>query len=187
MTDDKEQPEQLFRLLAPLRAAFLDLNDEERRRISDQDPIIGCVALLQSAAQEAGHRKLARTLRFHQTMEVLASAAGGLLDVDEFAKRLRVARGDVLALAGSGLLLAVDDCGVTRYPSNQVSEQGELVEGLAEVLRLLGRLGISGWMALDVLNSPVPQFGLSPLDLLHQERKIDVLNFIASLEHQGAA
>lgn len=187
MAKSKSRSESISRILAPLSDTFFGLQDEDQQHLSTLDPVLACIELLKISAKNADWGKLDRMLRLYQAQEALAEVAGGLVGVDVIATRLGLSRQEVLALADSGQLITVNDLGRTGFPSNQITDKQKLVGGLPEVLQLLNSLNISGWMAVDVLNSPFPELGLSPMELLHAGRTIDAMKCIDSLKNQGAA
>jgi len=180
-------PTELAALLEPLKSAYLRLTLQDRNRIDQSEPIEACIALLTEAARQDGRARLVRFLRLCCSRDELERLSGGLLGFDEFAKMTGLDRPEIAEKAREGLLLEVSENGRPAYPLRQLDSHGQFMPGLSDVLKTLASQGISGWMALDVMHSPFPKFGASPIELLSQGRRLDALECAEGLREQGAA
>jgi hypothetical protein len=94
----------------------------------------------------------------------LLHRAGGNLSAEEAAQRLGIAPETVDEWRRAGTLLAISEGDDWRYPSCQF-QQGEVVPGLAEVVRGLASEG--PWVTLDILLAPDTVLaGRTPLQAL---------------------
>ena len=98
--------------------------------------------------------------------EGLAARAQGLLSAEQAGRALGgISRQAVDKRRRARLLLAVRVASDWRYPAAQIGPDGEMVAGLADILRDLGDLG--PWAILDfLLAGDAALGGLSPLDAL---------------------
>ncbi|MEW6124600.1 MAG: DNA-binding protein [Pseudomonadota bacterium] len=96
---------------------------------------------------------LARNVEHRQE---LLERAGGTLSAEEAGRVLSISRQAVDKRRRTGALLAVREASDWRYPACQF-DQGDVVAGLAEVLR--GFAGQGPWIALDFLLAPEAALG----------------------------
>ena len=96
----------------------------------------------------------------------LAEAAGGLLAADTVGRLLGITRQAVDKRRGAGRLLALRIRGDWHYPAAQFSTDGEVLDGIAELVAAMPEAG--PWSVLDFLLAPDAALGgRSPLAAMH--------------------
>lgn len=131
-------------------------------------------------------REQRRSERLRSTQLSLIELSNGLIDSTEMARRLGVVPEALAELVENAEVLSVDFDGVAKFPVRQLAENGGVLNGLASVLQKLRSIGIEEWMALDILCSDTPKFGLSVFELLEHERFADALEDAGAYENQGS-
>ena len=130
-------------------------------------------------------RKKSTTERWRVAQIELIGAANGLIDSTEMAHRLGVAPETLNEMVKNGEILSVDFDQKAKFPVRQLTKDGDTLTGFTSVLQKLRSIGIDGWMALDILCSSTPKFGLSPFELLERNRSTDALEDATAYENQG--
>jgi hypothetical protein len=123
---------------------------------------------------------LARNVEHRET---LLCRAGGALPTEEAARLLGITRETVDERWRAGTLLAIQEGSDWCYPACQF-EQGEVVPGLAEVVRGLASEG--PWVTLDFLLTPDTALaGRSPLQALREGDRDVVLRLVRASQGDG--
>jgi hypothetical protein len=116
---------------------------------------------------------LARNAEFR---EALLRRAGGALSTEEAERLLGITDQALDERRRAGTLLAIREGGDWRYPACQF-EQGDVVPGLAEVVRGLAEAG--PWVTLDFLLAPDTVLGgRTPLQALQTGDHDQVLRLV---------
>lgn len=89
----------------------------------------------------------------------------GALTIGQAAALLHTSTADVLRRVADHTLLGIFDAGKWRFPAAQF-EQGQVLPGLAEVLKILADSNVTALQQLSWLVEPHPTFGTSPIETL---------------------
>jgi hypothetical protein len=111
----------------------------------------------------------------------LAEAAGGLLAADTVGRLLGITRQAVDKRRGAGRLLALRIRGDWHYPAAQFSGDGEVLDGIAEVIAAMPEA--SPWSVLDFLLAADDTLGgIPPLAALRTGDRAALRRLLAARE-----
>ena len=124
--------------------------------------------------------------RGREAREALLSAEGGVVSSEELGKLLGVTRQAIDKRRRNGSLFAVRERGDWLYPHWQLAN-GEVLDGLADVLDVLARSDLSAWdIMIFFLRTDTEREGESPLEALRAGRREAALRAARMYGEHGA-
>jgi|GEM_PF-2484493 len=117
-----------------------------------------------------GHPFYKATLRGDQAIpHLIMDEEGGMMTADRAAQRLGVKQSELEQMRQAGKILSVEAYGERRYPVWQLDDEGQLLEGVAEVTTALSHL--DDWMKVSWMLGGDDFFGgNSPLNVLREAK-----------------